>query len=262
MIEASLPKHQKIAAHLRNEIENEEFIPGDKLPSEKRLCEYFKVSRVTVRDALKVLEKEGLIYKKQGLGAFVKEDSHKPTLVQLTDFNEDMRRAGFSSSSKLISFRKVQADPEINPILGIPPEKPLIRIERIRKANKNPIALDITWLPASYGQLLLDEDLTNKTIYQVLEEEYSIPITAGKYSFTATVADERIAKYLNVDVGSPLFQINRCSRTIGDKKIYFQKRYNNPKYVHYEIELSRIDEKNESSKEGLPLKEFVPKFKF
>lgn len=261
-MEESLPRHQQIANQLRDEINNKQFCPGDKLPSEKRLCDYFKVSRITVRQALKSLENEGLIFKKQGLGAFVKEQKNNTKLVRLTDFSEDMRRSGYASSSELITFKKVKADEEVNLILGIPPEKPLIRLDRVRKADGTPVAFDITWLPASYGQLLLDEDLANRTIYEILEDEYSIPITAGKYSLSATAADAYVAKHLGIEPGAAVFEINRCSRTTGGKKIYFQRRYNNPKYITYELELFRGDDSTTSSKEGLPLKEFYPKFKF
>lgn len=260
MIDNSVPRHQQIADHLRTEITNKEFVSGDKLPSEKRLCDYFKVSRITVRQALKALENEGLIFKKQGLGAFVSDGDHAQKLVQLTDFSEDMRRAGYSSSSKLIRFKKVEAVAEVNSILEIPPTSPLIRIDRVRLGNGKPVAFDITWLPGSYGQLLLDEDLTNKTIYQIFEDRYSIPISAGKYKFTAVLANERVAKHLEIEVGSPIFEIDRCSRTTGGKKVYYQKRYNNPEYISYEIELYRGDDSNETCKNGLPLKEFVPKF--
>lgn len=260
MIDHSVPRHQQIADHLRNDIAKKEFAPGDKLPSEKRLCDYFDVSRITVRQALKSLENEGLIFKKQGLGAFVSDDTNAQRLVQLTDFSEDMRRAGFSSSSKLIRFKRVDAEPDVNPILELPPDSPLIRIDRVRLGNGVPVAFDITWLPASYGQLLLDEDLRNKTIYEILEDTYSIPISAGRYKFTAAKADAYVAKHLNLEEGSPVFEIDRCSRTTGGKKVYYQKRYNNPAYISYEIELFRGDDSNESCKQGLPLKEFVPKF--
>lgn len=260
MINNSVPRHQQIADHLRSDIKKNEFLPGDKLPSEKRLCDYFNVSRITVRQALTALENEGLIFKKQGLGAFVSEQKDTQTLVQLTDFSEDMRRAGFTSSSKLIRFKKVAAEVEINTILEIPPTSPLIRVDRVRLGNGKPVAFDITWLPGSYGQLLLGEDLTNKTIYEILEDTYAIPISAGRYKFTATNADEYIAKHLDIEKGSPVFEIDRCSRTVAGKKVYFQKRYNNPEYITYEIELFRTDDSNESCKTGLPLKEFVPKF--
>lgn len=261
-LDQSIPRHQQIADHLRKEINEQEFKPGDKLPSEKRLCDYFKVSRITVREALKSLENEGLIFKKQGLGAFVREEPKQANLVQLTDFSEDMRRAGHSSSSKLISFKKVKADVSINTFLGIAPDKSLIKIERVRIADGIPVAFDVTWMPASYGQLLMDEDLAHKTIYEILEEEYSIPIIGGRYTFTAAVADEHIAKHLDVPVGSPLFEIDRCSKTTGDKKIYFQRRFNNPNHIQYEIELVRQEGDESSYRSGMPLKEFCPKFKF
>lgn len=256
------PRYEQIADHLRREIEEGEFLPGDKLPSEKRLGDYFDVSRITIRQALKSLEVEGIIFKKQGLGAFVREEPPKQNLVQLTDFSEDMRRAGYRSSSKLIRFKKVDADIEINTTLEVPPSSPLIRVDRVRIANEIPVAFDVTWLPASYGHLLLDEDLNNRTIYEILESTYSIPISAGRYKITAAAADEYVAKHLEVDIGSPVLEIDRCSRTTAGKKVYFQKRYNNPNYISYDIELFRNDNVEGSSKEGLPLKEFTPRFYF
>ena len=95
------PRYHQIAKYLREEILKEEFLPGDKLPSEKRLCDYFKVSRITVRQALDSLQNEGLIFKKQGLGAFVREELPSPNLVQLTDFSEDMRKAGLKKFLKV-----------------------------------------------------------------------------------------------------------------------------------------------------------------
>lgn len=262
MNDPGIPRHRQITDHLRNEILKQEFLPGDKLPSEKRLCDYFKVSRITVRQALKALENEGLIFKKQGLGAFVREEIQNPNLVQLTDFSEDMRRAGLESSSKLLSFGKVPGNAKVNTILEVPPEKSLMRLERIRYANEIAVAFDITWLPISYGHLLLDENLNSRTIYEILEDEYNIPIKAGRYSIGASSANHTIAGYLNLEVGAPLLEINRCSRTTGGKKVYFQTRYNNPEYITYEMELFREDEEQGDSRDGLPLKEFCPKFKF
>ena len=91
MEEHSKPRHEQIAHHLRREIREDYFQEGDKLPSEKRLCEYFQVSRITVRRALQTLENESLIYRKQGLGAFVMARNNESPLIQLTDFAEDLR---------------------------------------------------------------------------------------------------------------------------------------------------------------------------
>ena len=106
MEEQSKPRHEQIAHHLRREIKEDYFQEGDKLPSEKRLCEYFQVSRITVRRALQTLENENLIYRKQGLGAFVMARNADSPLIQLTDFAEDLKRAGYKASSKIICFKK------------------------------------------------------------------------------------------------------------------------------------------------------------
>jgi GntR family transcriptional regulator len=260
-MEQQSAKHEKVKQHLQKEINEGYYDAGDKLPSEKRLCDYFKVSRVTVRHALQNLENDGFIYRKQGVGAFVSDQAYKSNLVRLTDFSEDMRLAGLKSSSRLISLKKVDPIKEVNEILDIRPDMKLIRVDRVRLGSGKPVAFDITWLPPGYGQLLFDEDLTTQTIYNVIEEKYEIPIIAGSYRFTAIKADEYIADHLNLEAGDALFEIDRCSRTNGDKKVYFQKRYYNPAYVSYVMELSRNeDSKNASSKDGLPLKEFSPQF--
>lgn len=254
------PRYQQVADHLQQEILNGNYEEGDQLPSEARLCDYFDVSRVTVRHALQLLEQKNLIYRKQGLGAFVDTLTPETDLVRLTDFSEDMREAGFESSSELVSLNTVSPVPEVNEILNMKPDSKLIRIDRVRKANGKPVAFDITWLPPSYGQLLFDENLTTQTIYEVFEDKYEIPIIAGRYRLTACSADSYLAGQLNLPEGSALLEIDRCSRSTGNKKIYFQKRYYNPDKVSYEMELSRPEDSGHSSRSGLPLKEFVPRF--
>ncbi|MAO63912.1 MAG: hypothetical protein CL666_02810 [Balneola sp.] len=260
-MEQQASKHEKVKQHLQKEITGGYYDGGDKLPSEKMLCDYFDVSRVTIRHALQNLENDGLIYRKQGVGAFVSDQTYKSNLVKLTDFSEDMRKAGLESSSRLIALKKVDPIKEVNEILDIRPDMKLIRVDRVRLGSGKPVAFDITWMPPGYGQLLFDEDLTTQTIYNVIEEKYEIPIIAGSYRFTAVKADKYIAGHLNLETGDALFEIDRCSRTTGDKKVYFQKRYYNPAYVNYVMELSRNEDSEEiSSKEGLPLKEFSPQF--
>lgn len=253
-------KHEQVKQHLQKEITEGDYESGDRLPSEKRLCDYFKVSRVTVRHALQNLENDGLIYRKQGVGAFVSDKNLNKNLVHLTDFAEDMRQAGLESRSKLISLTKVDPIKEINEILDIRPDMKLIQVDRVRLGSGKPIAFDITYLPPGYGQLLFDENLTTQTIYNIIEEKYEIPIRAGSYKITALNANEYIAGHLKLKPNAAVLEIDRCSRTTADKKVYFQKRYYNPAYVSYVLELSRNDDSETTSKEGLPLKDFAPSF--
>lgn len=65
-----IPKYQRIADRLRAQLTGENRIRATKLPTEKELCAYYGVSRQTVRQALHVLEAEGLIERRQGSGSY------------------------------------------------------------------------------------------------------------------------------------------------------------------------------------------------
>lgn len=254
------PRHEQISDWLREQITSGGMEAGDQLPSEKELGDKFDVSRVTVRHALKTLESEGIIYRRQGLGSFVDDDDLSQPLVCLTDFEEDMKRAGLSSSSKVISKELVEADPRIAQKLDVEPGTKVVRLDRVRLANNHPVALDKTWLPMFYGQLLEGERLEKTTIYSILEEEYEIPITRGTYNISAASADAYLAKHLQIEEKSALLTIDRISKTIGDKIVYYQQRYYCPDCVNYQVQLERRDEEAECMTQGMPLKEFVPVF--
>ena len=169
MDEQSKPRHEQIAFHLRREIKEAYFQEGDKLPSEKRLCEYFNVSRITVRRALQTLENESLIYRKQGLGAFVMARKHEQPLIQLTDFSEDLRKAGYEPSSKIISFK--QSTVFSNNIrnekgfINFIENKDYTRDELLFKQNGKKVFKDVCPLVAELiSEHLSEEDLSHRDI--------------------------------------------------------------------------------------------------
>lgn len=255
-----IPRHTQITQWLRAQIESGEFKPDEKLPSENELANKFDVSRVTIRRALQSLENEEMIYRCQGLGSFVKDERTPHNLVRLTDFNEDMARAGLDASSKVISFETVDAQFWLEDILNIEPGTKVIQIDRLRLGDGKPVAFDSTWLPILYGQLLDKEALKESTIYKQLEDKYEIPVVRGCYRMSAELADEHLAGHLDVPEKSALFLIDRISYTIGEKPVYYQKRYYRNDKVMYQMTLER-DQNKKSVSPGMPMKEFVPVFK-
>ena len=260
MLKDDQPRHEQISNWLRKAIEGGEFSPQDKLPSESEIGKKFDVSRVTVRHALRTLENEGLIYRKQGLGSFVsKEQIHQP-LVRLEDFMEEMKKAGLKASSDVISFQQTKSTQAIGKVLEVETGSPLMRLDRVRLGNEIPIAFDVTWLPMFYGQLLNDHNLENDTIYNILEKVYQIPIVSGRYRISAVNADAYISDHLKVKKATALLLIERISRTIGRKKVYFQQRYYRTDRMSYEVFLERSLDQEKGGKEEFPLKEFAPVF--
>jgi len=260
MLKKGIPRHSQISQWLRGQIEKGVYEPEEKLPSENELAKKFDVSRVTIRRALQSLENEEIIYRCQGLGSFVSDKRTPHNLVRLTDFNEDMAKAGLNASSKVHEFKILESPDWLLGPLQIEEGTKVMQIDRLRLADENPIAFDSTWLPILYGQLLTMEKLGTSTIYKILEEEYDITITRGTYRFTAEVADENLAAELEIAKGSPLLMIERSTFTIGNKPVYFQRRYYRNDKVMYEMTLER-DQNDKSGSTELPLKEFLPVFK-
>ncbi|WP_340106207.1 GntR family transcriptional regulator [Rhodohalobacter sp. 8-1] len=254
-----IPRHVQISQWLRDQIESGGFAPDGKLPSENELANKFDVSRVTIRRALQSLENEEIIYRCQGLGSFVKDDRTPHSLVRLTDFNEDMAEAGLEASSRVLMFESVDAPQWLSDILNVAQGIKVIRIDRLRLGNGEPIAFDSTWLPILYGQLLDKDGLQDTTIYKQLEENYEIPVVRGCYRMSAELADQDLAGHLNVPENSALFLIDRITYTIGEKPVYYQKRYYRNDKVKYQMTLEREQSKRVNSPE-MPLKEFAPVF--
>ncbi len=121
-------------------------------------------------------------------------------------------------------------------------------MDRLRLAEERPIAYDTTWLPLRLGVLLTGMDLTQETIYHILEARYSIPVFFGAFYISAAEATAKQATYLEVAPGSALLVIQRISYTTQDEPVYIQKRYYRPDRVQYRVTLRRYHDEGSESK--------------
>lgn len=260
MLKPGRPRHEQISDWMRERIQQGILQPDAQLPSESQLGEQFGVSRITVRRALQTLEGEGLIYRRQGLGSFVRETRVHQGLVRLTDFAEDMAQAGLRAASRVLHLGPEEAGPDVAAALGLDPRRVVVRLDRLRLGDDEPIAFDRTWLPVAYAQLLDGRDLVHESIYQILERDYEIPVLRGRFRIEAVGADADVAAHLQVPEGRALLLIERCSFTHGDRPVYFQRRFYRSDRVAYELELER-DPSQRARQAGMPLQEFEPVFK-
>lgn len=254
-------RHEQVSEWLRSQIEEGVYRPDDRLPSENELGERFGTSRITVRRALQTLESEGLIYRRQGLGSFVQKPRLRHALVRLTDFTQDMERAGLEASSRIVFHAPVKAESHIAAVLGVETGSMVVRLDRIRMGDSEPVAFDRTWMPLLYAQLLEGRDLSHETIYHILERDYGIPVLRGRYRIEAVNADAEIAPALQIPRGRALLLLERTSFTVGDKSVYYQRRYYRNDRVAFELEVERVPDGTEKRTGGVPLREFESVYK-
>ena len=234
-----VPLYHQLRLVLQRDIEQGIYKPGGRLPSEPELIRQYGVSRITVRQALDELEAEGRVMRRHGKGTYVAEPRIEQELVRLTDFVEDMQQAGQNPSSRMLAFVHEPAGPTIARALRIASGTEVVRVDRLRLAEGRPIAYDTTWLPLRFGDLLAGMDLTQETIYQILETRYAIPVLSGAFYITAAEARAPQAEHLEVAPGSALLVIQRISYTTGDVPVYIQERYYRPDRVQYRVMLRR-----------------------
>ena len=224
---------------LREEIAAGEFRRGDQLPTEEMLGQRFNVSRITVRGALDLLVAEGLLKRERGRGTFVTDAPVEHTLVRLTDFVEDMSVAGLRPTSRVVHFAEEPSSAEVAGELRLARGVPVLRLDRLRLADDQPVAFDVTYLPLRYGRLIDRDRLAEETIYRQLETTYDISIVSGSFILEADVLSEQISAHLAVPTGAPSLIIRRTSFADNDDPVYYQTRYYRADRVRYRLELER-----------------------
>ena len=192
---------------LRAAIEKGDYRPGDRIPSEHELMKRFGVSRSTVRHAISELVLEGWLYRIQGSGTYVARPKYRQTLSRLTSFTEDMRLLGLTPRAKLLLCRVEGADEPIAAALSLTPGEEVIRIERLRFADDEPMALNTSILPRRLVPGLEEMDLEKGSLYEVLEKRYGLILSRAEQTLEPALADAYAAELLGVPVGAPLLLV-------------------------------------------------------
>jgi GntR family transcriptional regulator len=178
--------------------------PGAALPSERVLAERYGVARMTVRSELDRLTATGLTYRVHGSGTFVAE----PRVAQaatLSSFTEDMRARGMTPSSNVLRQDVVAAGDTVAARLQVVRDAPVVRIERVRMADGEPIALESAYLPATRFGQLRDADMETGSLFALLEERFGVRLAAAEQRVTAVAIGGEEAEALAVAPDAPGF---------------------------------------------------------
>ena len=214
--------YSKVEEAIATEIAQGEYRPGDQLPTEDALLQRFQVSRITVRRAIQNLVSRGLLEIRRGLGTFVLSPQIEAELTKLTGFVEDMNAAGRKATARVVSQDVVASSARVAERLQLARGTKVMRIKRVRLADGTPISFDETYLPLRLGKQIVRNDLRLQPIFTLLEEEYGVPLVEADYELEAVIATKVVADALQVRVGSPIFQIERTSITIGGQPVDYE----------------------------------------
>jgi GntR family transcriptional regulator len=145
------PLAVQVAERIRELITDQAFGPGERLPTEASFASRFGVGRTTVREALKLLENDGLIRVKRGLGRFVSAaPALRRPLTRLEGVTEMMTASGYEVTNRVISVAVDPPDEDERAALQLPEGAQVIRLERLRLRGEEAYIYSVDVLPASY----------------------------------------------------------------------------------------------------------------
>ncbi len=206
----ALPLYVQLTNQLRKEIENGTYRKNEKIPTELELCKKYKVSRITVRNALELLAKEHLLVRKQGLGTFVAGERFSRDISKGSSFTQICQENGQVPGGKVIKSVIESANADDIKELGLKEGDKVIVLERIRYADGVPVGFEISRFPERFS-FLLNEDLNNVSLISLLSEKYNISFGRCPKVIELTFATYEISRYLEIENGYPLISISSLS---------------------------------------------------
>jgi len=236
-----IPLYYQIKTRLLEAIEGGQYRVGEQIPSERELTARYGVSRMTARQALVELESQGYLQRVQGKGTFVSIPKLDQPLLALTSFTEDMRRRGMEPGSQLIAADEIAAGKRVGQALGLGDTEVVFRVERLRLANGQPMAVETAHVPAVLCPGLLQTDFSAQSLYAVLRERYGHQPVKARQSLEAVPVGSREAKLLGLWEGAPVLLMERVARDAAGVPIeYVRSLYRGDRY-RFTTELVRHD---------------------
>lgn len=205
-----MPLWAQLLADLRRRLADGEF--SSQFPTDLDLTDEYEVSRHTVRDAVRRLQEEGVISRERGRGTFVTAPAIERSWGAGVVYNlfRSVESQGFEQRSKVIDLSET-TDEEVVGRLALRAGAQLVRLERVRLVDGQPLAHDVVWLPATVARPLLGVDFTHTALYDELATRCGLRPTAGKEWVNAVVPDRRQRDLLGLGARQAAFSMERLS---------------------------------------------------
>jgi GntR family transcriptional regulator len=207
-----IPLYLQLTTQLTRLIHAGELMPGHRLPSERELSEILNVSRITSRLAIQELLESGLVYREQGRGTFVAESKMRG-VQGFASFTEDMCNRGLKPGSKILTQEIVAVDESLARTLHLKPGDPALHLVRLRLADQHPVALQSAYLPARMLPGIEKEELTDRSLFEILRKKYFIYPAWTEAAVEASAALPEQARWLEIKASDPVLIVRGLTFT-------------------------------------------------
>ncbi|TFJ91657.1 GntR family transcriptional regulator [Lentibacillus salicampi] len=237
MWNGSLPLYKQIANNIKDDIANARLSDGDAIPSEIKLAETYGVSRVTIREAIKQLVEEGILYRIQGSGTYISHEKIEHDILKLQGFTEEMSSLDNNPSNEILEFQLMTPPEDARDQLKIGAEKKVYYVKRLRLADFEPLILEESYLPVElFPDLSIDVMERSKYEY-ISSKGYNIDRRYGE--LIPKMPSNEMLHHFNINTGDPLLFMQAFS-TFSDGTVFeYSKIYFHPHKYSFKVVSSR-----------------------
>jgi GntR family transcriptional regulator len=207
--QAALPAYVQIAAGLSSVLRSGAVPAGTLLPPERVLCEQYHVSRMTLRQAMGILDREGLIESHPGRGTFVRPRRLQKQEQEFRSFTEEIRLRGGVPESKLISFDVIEPGRAAREFFDLQRSDRVYEICRLRLKDGEPLAAERAQIPQRLAPGLDRYDLSKKSLYATLEGRYGLVLEKSLEEISAELPNGKDRRLLKVPAKTAVLVVNR-----------------------------------------------------
>lgn len=223
--------YKQIADHLRTVIARGQLREGDQLPSEAQLMEHYGVARMTIRNALRLLQDEGLVTSEHGRGSYVR--SRPPVRRLASDrfaqrhrkegkaaFVAEAAQAGATPSVDRIEVSEARPSAEVADRLKIGDDDPVVIRSRRYSLDGKPVETAVSYIPADLakGTPIADPNPGPGGIYARLEEQ-GLTLDRFTEDVTARMPTPEETRLLNLPPGVPVFRLVRTAYDMSGRPV-------------------------------------------
>ena len=224
----STPLYIQLKHDLSQQMDLGRLKPGQLIPSERSLCEKYRISRTTVRQALSEMINAGLLSRKQGKGTFVTERKVNQGLVRFVNFERTVLELGLKPSTQVFDNEVIPVDIQMAKILDVPLTSQILKLTLLGKGDATPLVLYESYFPVRFGQGMakeaarLEKEGTPFSTYDLYERVGSVTPRSVVQTFEAITADDRLTAIMKVRKGGPIFMITSIFQTADQRPLEFR----------------------------------------
>ena len=237
-----VPLYHQVEQVIRHRISTRQYASGAQIPSEHELGRELKVSRVTIREALRELVRENLLVKVQGKGTFVAPELPKVLQpIKYNGFLEDLYQRVQQLEVMNVDMGRVPVTDKVRGTLHLADSvKDIVQIKRCRHVKGEPFSFTINYLPIEIGSRVDPAVLKTVPLNTVLERDLRIPILRAEETVEAAPANPEVAGQLAIPVLYPVMHVTRVMFTEKERAFEVVETFYRADKYHYSVNLSRV----------------------